>query len=92
MLRFGEANLRQILDLSIAEAESSKIRGREFGKALLIESIFEVLQGQSAMGKMSVILLIFKHLIIGGKTYNCRISKSLRPRAWAAAFCLLATS
>lgn len=51
VLRLGEANLRQILDLSVAETESSKIRGREFGEALLIESIFEILQGQGAVKK-----------------------------------------
>lgn len=51
MLRLGEANLRQILDLSIAEAESSEIRGREFGETLLIEGILEILQGQGTIKK-----------------------------------------
>lgn len=55
MLGLGEANLRQILDLSIAEAESSEIRGREFGEALLIESILEILQGQGAARKCKLL-------------------------------------
>lgn len=51
VLGLGEANLRQILDLSIAEAQSSEVRGREFGETLLIEGILEILQGQGAIEK-----------------------------------------
>jgi hypothetical protein len=43
VLRFGEANLLEIQDLSVAETEGSKIRGGKLGEALLIERIFKVL-------------------------------------------------
>lgn len=79
----------EVLDLLVVEAERGKVRVGELLEALLVEGRLEVLEREGAAVRRQLAESPAGARVL---TYNCRMSKSLRPDVSAAAFCRTASS